>query len=172
MKRVLLAAVTALLLCAVAVTLSPYVSAYQLKTAAEAQDADALAARIEFPSLRENIKQQLNRAMVRELDALARHSPMARIGSAFGAVVVDRLVDQQLSPAGLANMMRGGERGRRSDRELFENASMSYLSWQQFSIRLPSGNGRDAEFILSRRGMGWKLTNIILPISSPPYPQA
>lgn len=48
--------------------------------------------------------------------------------------------------------------------KLFKNASFAYQSPSVFTVTMPTKNNKDVQFVLTRKGVFWKLTNIILPI--------
>jgi hypothetical protein len=41
---------------------------------------------------------------------------------------------------------------------------MGYENFSKFVIRKKSTEGRDVAFVLRRRGIDWKLTEVILPL--------
>ena len=158
----------------------PYWAAYQIKEAAESRDGEKLSGYVEFVPLRQSIKDQLN-AML--LDGLGEQDNQtlagigASIGLAFGGVVVDKMVDAYVTPAGLTQIMQGetlenDRSGQRTEsesesdaREPFKDADFSYESFSKFSITVPNENGEgQTKFILRRVGLGWKLTEVLLPL--------
>ena len=55
--------------------------------------------------------------------------------------------------------------GSEASSNLSSDASMSYESLSEFSITtVDSDSDRETKFILSRRGIGWKLTGVRLPL--------
>lgn len=152
---------------------SPYVVANQMKSAAEDRDGESLSEHIEFPTLRQNFKDQLNVAMAKEMANQAEENPFTALGAAFGSMMVDGMVDAYVTPAGITQMMKGespkepGEvatLGGESNSNAFEDAELSYEAWDKFTISAPNEEGEISKFVLRRRGISWKLTNIIIPI--------
>lgn len=43
------------------------------------------------------------------------------------------------------------------------DASMGYQSLDKFAVTVKDDDGENIDFILRRRGIGWKLTDIIVP---------
>lgn len=155
------------------VAASPYVVSQQMKSAAEARDAEALSDYIEFPTLRQNFKDQLNAAMAKEMAKEVEDNPFAALGAAFGSMMVEGMVDAYVTPASIAEMMKGeapneakkqGTSGSSKRENAFRDATLSYKAWDKFSIAVPTEDGEVTSFILHRRGLGWKLTNIVIPM--------
>lgn len=152
---------------------SPYVVSTQMKSAAEARDGEALSEHIEFPTLRQNVKDQLNAGMAKEMVNEVESNPFAAMGAAFGAMMVEGMVDAFVTPASITEMMKGeapNEARKQSSSEgaepgdSFKDAKLSYKSWDKFTIAVPAEDGKITSFVLQRRGLGWKLTNIVIPI--------
>ncbi|MBL1376584.1 DUF2939 domain-containing protein [Zobellella iuensis] len=163
---------------------APWITVYQIREAADNRDGRALAEHVEFDSVRQSLKDQLNARMLRELGDDIRQNPLAALGAAFANVVVDGLVDTYVTPAGIEQLMRGETpapgiprsepppAGNGNDtgkpgperRKPFSDAAMGYRSLNHFVVTMTDDSGKQAEFILSRRGLGWKLTAIVLPL--------
>jgi hypothetical protein len=152
---------------------SPYVVSQQMKSAAEARDGEALSEHIEFPTLRQNVKDQLNAAMAKEMINEVESNPFAAMGAAFGSMMVEGMVDAFVTPASITEMIKGesakGARKQSSSEgtepgKAFKDAELSYKSWDKFSIAVSAEDGEVTSFVLQRRGLGWKLTNIVIPI--------
>ena len=163
-------------LAAAYVVAAPYWTVHQMKSAAQRRDGEALAEYIDFPSVRQSLKDQLNALYLKGMadDEKMADNPFATLGAAFAGVMVDRIVDAYVTPAGLAQLMAGekpefesdprDEAPEKSQREPLANASMSYESFDKFTVRIVNADGKEAKFVLRRRGFGWKLTEIIVPL--------
>lgn len=150
----------------------PYITVYQLKTAAENNDAEALAKYVNFVVLRENLKTQMHDRLGRKMEKKAlSNNPLAAFGAAFGSIMVDTMVDVYITPEGLVELMKGRKpalkgrskvvtTGQQSAAKPFPDASMSYESLNTFAITLPK---KDINFLLSRKGLVWQVTDITLP---------
>ncbi|MBB3184404.1 hypothetical protein FHR95_001965 [Halomonas fontilapidosi] len=66
MKKGLIAGIAVFLASGYAIA-SPYITCYQIKSAAEDKDGEALSRHIDFPALRQNFKDQMNAHMAKEL---------------------------------------------------------------------------------------------------------
>lgn len=150
---------------------APYISVYRMKAAAEKHDGAALSEFIEFPSVRQSLKDQLNANLAQEMaaDKDMADNPFAAIGSALAGTLAEKMVDAYVTPAGITRLM-SGENPKpsssglsNSERDPFSDASMGYQSFDKFAVTVKEDDGKDIKFVLSRRGIGWKLTDIIVP---------
>lgn len=157
------------------VAAGPYITAFEMQAAAESNDGEKLSEYVDFVLLRQNLKDQLNTSLLKEMNNQAEENPMAELGAALGGFFVDGIVDAYVTPSGLTQMMNGEKPDESAlpgsgdessaNQEAFKDAVMSYESFSKFSIVVSSENGEDtATFILRRTGLEWKLTEIILPI--------
>jgi hypothetical protein len=108
---------------------------------------------------------------------------------AYSGVIVDKAVDAYVTPAGITRLMEGqkpkpgtGQPGAAQpgagqpqtgngggsagspDHEPLPDASMSYESFSKFVVKVKNEDGKEGKFVLSRQGLGWKLTDIIIPM--------
>lgn len=159
------------------VAVSPYITVYQIKSAAEKKDGEALSEYVDFVSLRQNFKDQMNAMFMRKMDSHEmKDSPFAMLGMAFAGMMVDRTVETYVTPAGITRLMSGQkpDTSQKSTTEHsptetterpFSDANLSYASFSKFVVTVQ----RDADefkFVLRRRWIGWKITEIILPLES------
>lgn len=152
---------------------SPYVVSQQIKSAAEHRDGAALSEHIEFPTLRQNVKAQLKAAMVKEMAGAADANSFVALGAAFGSVMIEGMVNAFVTPASITEMIKGEKVVQDSQQapvndfesgEAFKEAALAYETWGKFSITVRAESGEVTRFVLQRRGLSWKLTNIIMPI--------
>ncbi len=157
---------------AIYVAAAPYITVHQIKDAAKRQDGEALSEHIDFPSVRQSFKDQANAAFAKEVleDKKLRGSPYADIGMAIVGVMVERLVDAYVTPAGITMLMSGDfpdleddKDSGKSNREPLSDASMSYESLNKFVVKVENENGGEARLVLRRQGIGWRITDIIVP---------
>lgn len=159
---------------------SPWITVWRMKTAIEQHDGAALARHVDFPSVRQGLKDQLNGRVRRELSGpagAAAGNPVAAFGTALAGLLVDKMVDATVTPAGISKWMEGATphlplpgaaaeppaRGATSGTpEPLARASMGYTAWNRFQVTVKDKRRRDQQFIFERRGLGWKLTDVIL----------
>jgi hypothetical protein len=162
-------------LFAIYVVGAPYLTVYQMRSAAESRDGEALSEHIDFPSVRQSLKDQMNAMLIKEMakDEM-KDNPFSAMGVAIVGVMVDKMVDAYITPAGITQLMAGekpntrehGDSSGGAKKKPFSNASMSYESLSKFVITVRGDTGTEGKFVLRRRGIDWKLTEIILPLKS------
>ena len=172
MKR---GAIVLLVLAALHFALSPFLTVYQIRSAAERRDGEALAEHVEFPTLRQDLKDQLNVALGQSVAEEMEDNPFAALGGLLAGVIIDKMVDAYVTPAGLTQLMQGevlqdarttgGSTSEPGERPL-EGAPYRYEAWDRFSVTVTDEDGEDVKFILRRRSLGWKLTGIRLPLAN------
>lgn len=155
---------------------TPYITVNQMKAAVKNHDADALSVHVDFPALRQNLKDQLNANILDNISSenADEENQFAAFGAALGGMMAERMIDTIVTPAGMTRMMENQQFGvegtgdtsaDRIEKEPFADAVMSYESFNKFVVTLPeSESGKEVKYIFSRRGMGWKLSDIMLPL--------
>ncbi len=160
---------------------APYITVHQIKQAAKDRDAEALSEHVDFPSVRESMKAQLNAKIMKDAGKELEGNPFAAFGLALAGTLIDKMVDVYATPAGLAQIMSGGKpampgaKGPSSEagtvpeapkEEPFARASMGYEGVSKFVVEVPDNKGGIARFILRRDGIGWLLSDIRIPLDS------
>lgn len=154
------------------VAAGPYLTLGAIKTGIIENDAERLADTIEFPTLRQNLKDQLNTVVMKHAAQEADDNPLGVLFAGLASSLVDGLVDTYVTPSALASVMEGREPGSTptsrapvtADREaLFRDASTAYDSVSRFSVWVPNETGGETRFVLKRDGLSWKLVNIVIP---------
>jgi hypothetical protein len=178
-------AVTMVLVCSLAVTGGvlyglPYGTVYRIIAALEGQDRERLAEHVDFPRLRIGMKEQVRAA----ISTSVRDHDMERIGRAVMAQVLDKAVDEMITPDGLISLFRKNLGGRMSDpgnlagrqafsvnypavrifMALFWRAHFAYASFTEFVVTLNDQKERSIRFILKRTGMTWRLVRVEVPV--------
>jgi hypothetical protein len=156
---------------------SPYIAYYQLRSAADNEDAQAMQANVDFPALRDSAKREITRSLAASAGGSSEaHNPFAAAGEALGSLFVDRIVDRMITPDGIIAMIRQG-RVRAAVAPAGAAAapppstppafSMKYVSWDTFQVQIeePNAAGQERAFslILCRSGIGWKVCRLQLP---------
>jgi hypothetical protein len=85
--------------------LSPWWSLAGLSQAAQAGDKYRLAMHVDFPRLRENVREQLNTQVVDKMSAEMKDNPFASLGLMVGGAMIDRTIDMLVTPSTLARLM-------------------------------------------------------------------
>ena len=161
------------------VVAGPYITISAIKDGIVERDADKLSDNIDFPALRQNLKDQINAQVMQNAATELKDNPFAALAVGFASKMVDGVVDAYVTPSGLAKIMEGEKpniqknNGAISDKEindapkkedLFKNARYSYDSMSRFSIYVPNDKGEEARFVLKRQDLSWKLVNIEIPM--------
>lgn len=158
---------------AIGVYFSPYLSVYNMKKAAEKQDADALSRYVDYPALRESLKANFNAMMASEITQ--SDNPFGALGTALGAALVNQMIDAFITPESLAMLIKGEEpQIGDSEKQYTEKqppkpdaeTSMSYDGLNQFVVKIKDKSSSEGpiKFIYKRTGIiSWKLSALRLP---------
>jgi hypothetical protein len=84
---------------------SPYIALDRLKRAADARDAETVNQYVDYPALRESLKQQVTEVLMRRVEM--HNNPFAAIGAMIGAALIGPLVDAYATPDGVAALLNG-----------------------------------------------------------------
>ena len=175
------------LLIALWIGAGPYLAVADIERGINDKDSERLAERVDFPTLRQNLKDQLKVTILKSAAKELEDNPFGALATGLATTLVDGLVDAFITPAGLASLMDGErpsvgsipsraesspaqtpepepDQKQKQDRDLFKNARHSYDSLSRFSVWVPGQDGRETRFVLQRDGLSWKLVNVILPL--------
>lgn len=86
---------------------TPYIALNNLKRAADARDAQTVNQYVDFPALRESLKQQVTGLLTRRLDVHSNGNPLAAIGAMIGVALIGPMVDAYATPDGVAALLNG-----------------------------------------------------------------
>jgi hypothetical protein len=86
---------------------SPYIALDRMKRAADARDAKTVNAYVDFPLLRESLKEQVGQLLTRKIDVQKSGNPLALLGAMIGAALIGPLVDSYATPDGVAAILNG-----------------------------------------------------------------
>lgn len=181
--------VVAILAVAGAYYASPYWTVRQLREAAEARDADRMSDFVDFPSLRESIKAELQASVVMPMlnDPKMKDNPFAGLGAMLAGAMLGPMIDSMISPAGLAAMLKQGPPSKPSEvmskppavdgaapaRGAVDEAVRStYSGLNRFVVayaRPDEPIDRAPALIFRRDGLfSWKLSKVRLPTPGQP----
>ncbi len=108
-------AIGASALLALAYLASPLVSAHQLRSAVEGRDTVTVARMVEWPSLRTSLRRSIARdanllPIARDVARTVRPTWWQRIRSLFGHSMLDRFIENYITPEGLSKLYHAKER--------------------------------------------------------------
>lgn len=86
---------------------SPYIALDRMKKAADARDAQTVNQYVDFPLLRESLKEQVGQLLTRRIDIQKSGNPLALLGAVIGAALIGPLVDSYATPDGVAAILNG-----------------------------------------------------------------
>jgi hypothetical protein len=152
--------------------MTPYFAMQRLQKAAEAGDSQALSELVDFPAVRQSLKDEAREAVSGELGGRTGSGALGTVGALFAGAVVDRVVDVAVQPQGIAALTRGVRPGaRREDggaRERIDpnlKVRRGYESMDRYVISFQdreSGEQRMA-LVMRRDGLaGWRLSAVRL----------
>jgi hypothetical protein len=160
MKRFIIGFVIVALLAFIVA--QPYITAYRMKLAADAQDSEKLAEFIDFEALRASVRPQVQGRVADETAGVADDARVQAAIDILGGAVAGGAVDKYVTPEGIAELMRRSEGGAGGADSI--EASAGYRSLNRFAVVLvDADSGREVELILTREGLGWLLTEVMLP---------
>ncbi len=164
------------------VVAGPYLAIRGISNAIEQRDTGKLQRYVDFPTLRVNLKAQVD-------DYLVRQAGSQMQSSLFGAVMASVLgnvtgagVDTLVTPIGVAALLQGDSLWKRATGDTIGGDTWAapspakpladthgrYESLSRFTATSRLQDGRELVFVLSRQGLRWRLTNIILPTGQAP----
>ena len=156
------------------VVASPYLTINDIKTSAQDRDQEKMAENINLPILRENFKRQLSDQIIESNAAEMRdnnYAAIEAIGLANKMSYV--LIDAYITPDGLTSMMSGQypaqdgaavNQQKTEDKKVSKAAKYSFDGTSSFSAWMKTDDDEDVRLVLTRNGLSWKLTNIVLPL--------
>ena len=174
---------------------SPWLALRDLKQAFEDQDTRKIEKLVDFPELREDIKVTAKAAMMKSAAIELEGNPFAAMGIMMANAIVDPIIDQVISPAGLqlffsAGEMsggtdglpenidaiakdliasgHGGETSRGVDAAQSIEVKTGYLGINEFEVQVRNIDtfNESISFYMRREGLGgWKVDGISVPDS-------
>lgn len=169
---------------------SPYWVSYQIEQAVKNNDAAKLSSYIDFEQLKQSLKTQLEREMQQKL-ADNSNPQVEAFAQMFAGAFLDKMLDSMISPQGI-QMMIQGKQAYENNPLMFEtsqqssttamssadqtrdevvqnepNYSGAYDGLNRFVIAQDQPEGQKAGFVLTRDGMSWKMTEIVMPNTKP-----
>ncbi len=85
---------------------SPYIAINNIKNAAQVGDSEKVSKYIDYPSVRQSFKDQMNAMMMKEM-ATHKDDGFAALGAMLASTMVDKMIDGFVTPEGMTMMMQG-----------------------------------------------------------------
>ena len=151
------------------VAMGPYRTLSGLRIALAQGDGNALTEYVDFPTLRQNLKQQLMTRANAGVNSLLPNGIVSQIAGGIANTVVDTTVDTLVTPSGLNRIVSGASivagqlssTSTTSPTDALANAHGSFQSTSAFTFTVPQSWG-DLVIELTRHGLDWQLTNVNL----------
>ena len=152
---------------------SPLWTLKAMYDAAQANDREAFAEYVDYPALREDLREEATAYL--ETEAKRDGSEGAQLGLAMGRALMGPLVDTMVSPErmqvafaalAVAETAKGGD-----PRKAASKAKVERIGLNRF--RVSTERQPQTGFVFERRGLGWKLAGIDLggsPLEAKPQP--
>ncbi len=183
MEKWILAAVLAVaVLLAADVIGGPYLAIRGISQAIEQRDSGKLARHVDFGAVRVNIKAQVNDYIVRRAGSDMQSSLFGQVALGMAGNLTGAGVDTFVTPLGIAALLQGDSLWKRaigdtvggdtwappSPAKPLANTTGHYESLSRYTATTHLEDGREVVFVLSRQGLRWRLTNIVLPLGQAP----
>lgn len=145
-------------------------SAYQLRSGLEQRDAARISRHIEWPSLRASLKETFGAIMLASLtEGDSAQDEMAKAGAglaaAFAPALVNGMIDNYVTPQGLAVAMSRAATVENPANTLTNGNVKRYgfVSATRYEIELGPIEGDEAEVavVLRPSGLVWKVTEVV-----------
>ena len=164
------------LIIGIAFYLTPYLAFHNMKKAVENKDADALSDYVDYPSLRESLKANLNAKMIGEVAKNKEANLFGTLGAVFAALLINPMVDVLITPESLAVLMKDEKpqldksknalKANSHPKESETEISRSYKSFNRFVVRIKKKGSDEepVELIFKRDSLlSWKLYALRIP---------
>lgn len=179
MKKWWIGAAILLVLLLGYVAAGPFLTINAIRDAVQEQNMRKLSRHVDFPALRASLKLQLDDYLVRRAGPEVQSNAFGAIALRIASGMAGGTVDAMITPGGLAAMMGGSNvwqrasgGGVRADAgtppaDPLEDASYRFESPSRFTATVLDDAGQPVVFVLTRQGLGWKLSDVRLPLESP-----
>jgi hypothetical protein len=108
MKKTAVISLISLVMLAFRFTTSgPFRTIYAIKDSLRTSDAKNIGKYVDFPVLRQNIKDQLGTVLTDRVSDALENNPLGAVVSGFSANLADRMIESFVTPAGLRALMSG-----------------------------------------------------------------
>ncbi|MGZ9871938.1 DUF2939 domain-containing protein [Priestia endophytica] len=154
---------------------SPYLALNTIKKAAQAGDSDTVSKYIDYPSVRQSFKDQMNAMMAKELMNQDTDG-FAALGAMLASTMVDKMVDGFVTPEGMTLMLKGKDlRDAEQDSQDTQTAETQeqtkpeyeagYTSMNDFEVVIKDQEqSKEVKVLMVRDGLSWKIHKIAVPM--------
>jgi hypothetical protein len=144
---------------------SPLWTLHEMREAAQNGDAQKLSEYVDYPALREDIKEELRRSMMSEMEK-QQNNGFAMLGSAFALALIDPLIDAMVTPEVVEEMFDQAKRTRLPEKrpklpQASSDPIIDRAGFDQFAVR--DKDPTKGSLIFKRSGLSWKLSGFDMP---------
>lgn len=178
MKRLIALAVAIALALGAWIAAGPFVAMHRIESALQRNDMRSLDADIDFELVRSSLRSQVEDYVARQTgDGTGR---FGALGTQLAGNVTGGIVDMLATPAGIGAVLQGraviqrfaglapraetATGPQRAPADLVRDATYRFESASRFTATVRNADGVPIEFVFTRDGLRWRLTDIRLPI--------
>lgn len=154
---------------------SPYIAINSIKNAAQAGDSEKVSKYIDYPSVRQSFKDQMNAYMFKEM-ASKKADGWEALGAMMASTMVDKMIDAFITPEGMTLMLQGKDlkstsnsSGEHQVSEAKEKTKTEYISrytsMNDFEVVVKDQDkDKEVKVMMVRDGLSWKINKIVVPL--------
>ena len=158
---------------------SPYLVLNSIQRAAQAGDSEKVSNYIDYPSVRQSFKDQMNAMVMKKVGEQKKEDGFAALGAMLASTMVDKMVDAVVTPAAMTLVLQGkGLQAAATNREPeIQTATKpveikkkvdytaGYISLNQFEVIVKEADQvKNVKIKLVRDGLSWKVNEIVVPM--------
>lgn len=140
----------------------------QLKSAVKAGNKQELAERIDFPAIRQGLKDALAAKLA---ETPMTDDPVAKPARDFAVSLMDGVVDAMVTPDNLLKLVKTGQLGPEGDEAMLSlsptmRLHTGYMDFNTFKVTVADKYNQNASlyFVMTRDGVyKWKVTSVHFP---------
>ncbi len=156
---------------------TPYLALNNIKKAAQAGDSDTVSKYIDYPSVRQSFKDQMNAMMAKELMNQDTDG-FAALGAMLASTMVDKMIDGFVTPEGMTLMLQGKDLKQSAQQSMGGQDSSNqeneepkpeyeagYTSLNDFEVVIKDQDqSKEVKVLMVRDGLSWKIHKIAVPM--------
>lgn len=155
---------------------SPYLAINSIKNAAQAGDSEKISKYIDYPSVRQSFKDQMNAYMFKEM-ASKETDGWEALGAMMASTMVDKMIDAMITPEGMTLMLQGKDLKSTSSNGSVDYQvsgakeepkpvyTSRYASMNDFEVVIKDQDkAKEVKVMMVRDGLSWKINKIIVPL--------
>ena len=178
MNKKILGSVVALVIAIVGyLYASPYLVLNSIKTAAQNGESEKVSQYIDYPSVRQSFKDQINAMMMKEM-ANQKDDGFAALGAMLASTMVDKMIDGFVTPEGMTLMLQGKDLKQSAQQSMGGQDSSNqeneepkpeyeagYTSLNDFEVVIKDQDqSKEVKVLMARDGLSWKIHKIAVPM--------